>query len=176
MIHRPTPSHQSKQTQRDRVQLPDIHPTKVPFVKNKLPGGIIPPPVTSTPSVKTPRHGPSCIYKGPFTISMYELRAKDWCDPARGDVLRLRSTSAVGSSILVGWLPTKRSSLVSGWQARSGTLYLSLNWRPETISAAVAQLFSKQQTAVHFLVVNGTFSRCIKATRHFPCAQGDKRS
>jgi hypothetical protein len=54
MIPPPPPSrrgHQPKRSQPFWVQLPDIHPTKVLFVKDKLPDGLILPPVAVAPSL-----------------------------------------------------------------------------------------------------------------------------
>jgi hypothetical protein len=103
----PSPSCTGLQPKRSQpfwVQLPDIHPTKVLFAKDKLPDGMILPPVAIGPraeyvkafrqdnnpvSVSIP---PVTVYKALFTNSSYAYRTWEWFNLLRDDVFRSRNT------------------------------------------------------------------------------------
>jgi hypothetical protein len=106
--------HQRKRSQPFWIQLPDIHPTKVLFVKDKLPDGIIIPSVAISPSLNMSRPSAKTtislaseylqvmVYKALFTISSYAFHAQEWSNLARDDVFHLHKPLPL-VSYLVGW-------------------------------------------------------------------------
>jgi hypothetical protein len=98
------------------VQLPDIHPTKVPFAEDKLPDGIILSPVAIAPCLNMSR--PSAKTSIPLALAYPHLQFTRHCLPLpkmrfvrrndlslkRDDVLRLRRIPPFVSFCFVGWL------------------------------------------------------------------------
>jgi hypothetical protein len=110
------------QSQSFRFQLPDIHPTEVPFIQDKFSDGIIPPIIRQSEKVKafsqdinpvSVSMSSVIVYKAPFTISSYAFQTPEWSNLAKDNALRLRRTLLL-VTFLVGFVDGKLKRLEEG--------------------------------------------------------------